>query len=208
VGKVRELLFGEDHNVYNQRTMSKVDVDMQGWASTSPSFAKAISIAKPKLIIEVGTWKGASAIHMAKTCLEQGIDDFEIVCIDTFLGAVEHWNGTSHKFTFRNGRPIIYDVFINNVVEAGLQKYITPFPVDAHSGYQVLKGFGVQADMIYIDASHDYEAVKNDIMNTIPLLRAGGVLLGDDYRYPDVNKAVSDTLLKVSDESDKFLWVK
>ena len=52
--------------------------DIQGWASTSPVFADCIRELNPKLIIEVGTWKGCSAIHMAKICLEL-YNDFEIV---------------------------------------------------------------------------------------------------------------------------------
>jgi len=36
-------------------------------------------------------------------------------------------------------------------------------------------------DYIYIDASHDYKSVKNDIEQTLPLLSSGGVIVFDDY---------------------------
>lgn len=48
-----------------------------------PIFRYVISQLKPKLIIEVGTWKGASAVHMAELCKEYEIDGAEIVCVDT-----------------------------------------------------------------------------------------------------------------------------
>jgi hypothetical protein len=41
-------------------------LDLQGWASTHPIFEKTIETLRPELIVEVGTWKGASAVHMAK----------------------------------------------------------------------------------------------------------------------------------------------
>ena len=46
---------------------------------------KVIADVKPKLIVEVGTWKGASAIYMAKICRKLELNT-EIVCIDTWLG--------------------------------------------------------------------------------------------------------------------------
>ena len=132
--KVRTMLYG-DHDPYAK--LKKMPLDMQGWlTSDSPVFAKLIEEAKPKLIVEVGTWKGRSAVHMAKECLKY-TDDFEIVCIDTWLGSVEHWTGVDTNLTlenFKNGRPNIYEQFLSNVVHNDLEKYITPFPIDSVNG--------------------------------------------------------------------------
>jgi len=58
-------------------------------------------------------------------------------------------------------------------------------------------------DIVYIDAEHTYEAVKQDIKLWWPLLRVGGILCGHDYwdgeesgRYPGVNQAVDELLGK------------
>ena len=49
-------------------------------------------------------------------------------------------------------------------------------------------------DFIYIDGSHRYEYVKQDIENYYPKLKVGGILSGHDYnaREPGVNKAVNE----------------
>lgn len=55
-----------DHNPY--KGFKKVELDMQGWSSTDPVFEEIIQQLKPRKIVEVGTWKGGSAIHMAELC--------------------------------------------------------------------------------------------------------------------------------------------
>lgn len=50
-------------------------------------------------------------------------------------------------------------------------------------------------DMIYIDALHTYEAVKNDIEMAMDLIKVGGILSGHDYRedmFPGVVQAVDE----------------
>ena len=51
------------------------------------------------------------------------------------------------------------------------------------------------AQMVFIDASHDYRSVTNDIATAKRLLAAGGVLCGHDYcdYWPEVKRAVSDS---------------
>ena len=41
------------------------DLDLQGWGSTHPVFEHVVSEYRPTSIVEVGSWKGASASHMA-----------------------------------------------------------------------------------------------------------------------------------------------
>lgn len=186
--------------------------DKQGWASESEVFDNVINQLKPKIIVEVGTWKGASAIHMAKTCLKY-YDDFEIVCIDTFLGSVEHWTGQQDLLMkdVVNGRPSIYEQFLSNVVHNGLMKYITPFPIDSINGAEVLERLQVKADLAYIDAGHDYNSARVDFTLHSKNLRDGGYLLGDDWFHEPIKSAARDAFGedKVIEKSyDKFLWIK
>jgi hypothetical protein len=45
-------------------------------------------------------------------------------------------------------------------------------------------------DLIFIDGNHSYEGCKADIINCIPLLKKGGVLLLDDYGITSSDTAV------------------
>lgn len=36
-------------------------------------------------------------------------------------------------------------------------------------------------DIVYIDASHDYESVKTDLIHWYPKVKNGGIICGDDY---------------------------
>lgn len=206
---IRQKIYGDINPYENLQLLEKEE---QGWASDSPVFEEVIKQIQPKVIVEVGTWKGGSAIHMAKTCLKY-YEDFEIVCVDTFMGSVEHWT-KQNDLIFKNsenGRPKIYQQFLSNVVHNNLQDYITPLPVDSTNGSEILYYYSVLADLIYIDAGHDYNSVRMDFVSYNRILREGGYLLGDDWFHEPIKAAAYDTfgVDKVIEKSrDKFLWIK
>lgn len=204
--QIRNQLY-KTNDPYANFPIQDYPLDLQGWDSENSIFSEVIREYKPKLIIEVGTWKGVSAIHMAGICKEY-TNDFEIVCIDTFYGSYEMWVGIVQFLTLRQGKPDIYEKFIANVIHKGYTDNITPFPIDTHNGFLALKYLGVQADMIYIDAGHDYFSVITDLQDSQQILKPGGIILGDDYSYNDVHRAAHDVLGNVVDKGSKFLWKK
>ena len=179
--------------------------DEHGWASTGLSFDQIFEKDKPKTVIEVGTWKGASALNMAKLAAKNGTpsNEFEIVCVDTFLGSWEHhttmntfnhpdlndYDGTCHKI---HGRPRVYETFLSNVVRNNLADVITPFPIDSVNGALCLKQWKIQADLIYIDAGHDYDSVKADFMLYKDLVKDNGSILIDDWHHQPIREAAKD----------------
>lgn len=207
--EVRTKLYG-DVDPYQDPKLVLMKRDLQGFNSTSEVFEQVISECNPKLILEVGTWKGASAVHMAKTLLNKGCTDFEIVCIDTWLGSEEHW---TRKYDHGRiyGRPDLYEQFLSNIIDQELCDYITPFPIDSVNAAEVLKKFEVLADMIYIDAGHDYYSVRLDLILYSALLRDGGYLLGDDWFHEPIQRAAYEAFGQdkvIVKATDKFLWVK
>jgi len=206
LGKVRQYLFGTHDPYLNPEPI--LPLNAHGWASHSVVFAEYINIIKPELIIEVGTWMGASARHMANLAIMQN-PNVEVVCVDTFLGSEEHWRGGAAPMViFENGRPNVYRQFLSNIIQTGLQNIITPFPIDSINAAVVIKRAQILADIIYIDAAHDYESVKLDLKNWLPILRPGGVLIGDDINYGPVATAAAEMVPGYMKKGEKFVWIK
>lgn len=168
--------------------------DTHGWGSDSPAFRELILAEKPNLIVEVGTWKGGSALHMAKVLGESGLPGV-VLCIDTWLGALEFWTDTADPARYgslrlKHGYPSVYYQFLANICHRGLQQRIVPFPQTSATGALWLRYFGVRAEMIYIDGSHEEEDVYQDLCDYWEVLAPGGILVGDDYAWDGVRIAV------------------
>lgn len=175
-------LHGAD--VYAGFEYADIAEDAHG-GGANPIFQTLIDALKPQFIVEVGSWKGSSAIRMAGLLRERGIDG-AVLCVDTWLGGLDHilepmspeWDIGRYR---RHGYPMLYYQFLANVMHAGLNDYIVPFPNTSAIAARWLGKIGLQADLIYIDASHDGDDVYRDITDYWPLLRVGGVMLGDDW---------------------------
>ncbi len=171
--------------------------DPQGWNGDSPLFDRLIEELNPGLVIEVGSWKGQSAIHMAGAMAARR-SDAQLVCVDTWLGSYDWWldprRSPRADMGIRHGYPTLYYQFLANVVHAGLQDVIVPFPATSTIAARLLIARGIQADLIYVDGSHEENDVYLDIVYYWHTLRAGGVMFGDDHRieyYPGVVRAVA-----------------
>lgn len=177
-------------------TADAFPLDLAGWGSDAPIFSELIAEVRPRLIIEVGSWKGASAIHMAGVCTTLGLDA-RIVCVDTWLGSLEFWTDPEDRTRYGAldhlfGYPRVFYQFLANVVQTGHADRILPFPQTSQIAARWFAGHGVQADLIYLDGSHDEGDVAADIRAYLPLVRPGGVLFGDDwgFNYGAVARAV------------------
>jgi hypothetical protein len=183
-----------DSSIYNG--LNLYPMDLGGWNGNSEVFGRLVSEIKPTTIIEVGSWKGQSAINMGKAVQRLGLPT-KIHCVDTWLGANEFWtrlsNSTERDLILKNGYPQIYYQFLSNVVHNRLQNVILPFPNTSENGFRYFEYNNVMAEMIYIDASHEEDDVYKDITNYWNLLKTGGVMFGDDYinNWPGVVKSVN-----------------
>lgn len=184
--------------------------DLQGWNGNHPIFAELIDELSANLIIEVGTYKGQSAEHMARLLEQRGHG--HIICVDTFLGGHEAWTWETIRngMPFREGRPDLYRQFVSNIKHAGLLHRVTPLPLDSRNAALVLKDLHVVADIIYIDASHDTDSVAEDIEAYLRLLQTHGVMVGDDWTWPSVQAGVRRALhahqyLRLDTRNEKWM---
>ena len=170
-------------------------VDQQGWQSDNPYLTQAIDQVMPAVVVEVGVWKGASVITMGRRMRELGLDGV-IIAVDTWLGAWDHWMQAQwfDHLRFEGGYPTLFKTFASNIAHERLNDYVLPLPLDSVNAATVLKSKGVVVDVVHIDGGHDFDAVTSDLNQWWPLLRQGGILIGDDYHpngdmWPEVRRA-------------------
>jgi hypothetical protein len=190
---IRARLYKEDP--YAGFRCTDYPLDLSGWGSEDPNFELMIAQVRPKLIIEVGSWKGASAINMARMLQRYAIPG-HILCVDTWLGGLEVWVRQDNPkyydaLNIKNGYPSIYYQFLANVLHTGLEQYITPFPQTSQIAARWLRQHEVRADLIYLDASHDDEDLYLDLVKYWELLNPRGAIFGDDFDlWASVREAV------------------
>lgn len=168
------------------------------------------SIINPKIIVEIGSWEGASTLGWAE------IAD-KVICIDTWLGSVEHYGNYVNqsewmrdRLMIDDGYPTIFRTFADNIRNRGYQNKIIPITIDSNQSYIILKELNINIDLIYIDAAHDYDSVKNDLTKSFDLIENKGYICGDDYfAGSEIQKAVNDFIysknLKVLSKQNQFI---
>jgi hypothetical protein len=212
---VRERLLAADP--YEDFPLHDWQLDLQGWGSGHPLFGELIGLLRPALIVEVGTWKGASAIHMAREAKRRGVPT-EIICVDTWLGSAEtlvRRDGSFRDLRHLHGYPQLYFQFLANVLHEGVEDTIVPLPQTSENAARALEKLGIRPYLVYLDASHDGRSVERDLEAWFPLLSDTGALIGDDFveeQRPDLVRAVRGFAdqrgLEVHSDREKFVLAR
>lgn len=171
-----------------------VPLDLQGWNGTHPLLTEIVQKVRPRLVVEVGSWKGQSAVTFARALQQLG-PGRTLLCVDTWLGGLEHWRNREQPDFFaslrlQNGYPTLYRQFLANVVHCGVQDVVVPFPNTSLNAARWLLHEGVAADVVYLDGSHEENDVFADLTYYWQVARPGGIVFGDDLGWPGVRAAV------------------
>ncbi len=118
--------------------------------------------------VEVGCWKGRSAACMCVEIANSG-KDIDFYCVDM-------WDSPDETDPNLKG---LYDKFLHNL------QPVAPYfkPLKLKSLDAAVKFKDASLDFVFIDAGHDYDSVKADILAWYPKIKPGGILAGHDY-YP------------------------
>ncbi len=192
-----------EESIYDGIESLGLSTDIRGWHSTSPFFKNIIDTVNPSIIAELGSWKGASAIHMASLC------SAKIYCIDTWLGGIDHVfaSGEENAVPKRHGYPQLYFQFLHNVKASGFADRIIPFPNTTLNGLRYLKKKNIEPQLIYIDASHETDDVAADVSMARTLF-PNAVLFGDDWRWPSVKAGLRMSVgSNAKPVDDGIFWV-
>lgn len=144
--------------------------------------------------VEIGSWKGKSAAFMAVEIANSG-KNIEFTCVDTFHNC--QW------FPLPEGAQL-YDVFKNNM--RPLERYYRDLRMSSLDAAKLFENTSL--DFVFIDAQHEYEFVKNDIVAWLPKIKAGGILAGHDYlkQWSGIISAVNE-LLSPKIEVSELCWI-
>lgn len=158
---------------------------IQGWTSLEELQWLARQALTRKTIIEVGCWRGRSTKAMIGTC------PGTVYSIDDFRGTDCSDSPSAIDLTDAKGAYIGFSDSFRKNIRLGKLVLIKEDTVHAISK---LKDSNVIADMVFVDASHDYISVKRDIEACLPLVAKGGLLCGHDYAniFPGLKQAVHE----------------
>lgn len=121
-------------------------------------------------VFEIGSWLGESTSHWARAIKDR--PKAKVYAVDWFCGNT----GTDLEPIAK--QEDIYNMFLNNMRELGLSQYVNVFYMKSKDAADFVTDGS--ADIVYIDASHDYHSVCDDIKNWTPKVRKGGIICGHD----------------------------
>lgn len=135
--------------------------------------------------VEVGVWKGRSAAFMCVEIANSG-KKIQFDCVDTWLGSPidEHQRDS---YVSSNS---LYEHFTENM--KSVSQYYKPVRLPSVEAAKLYEDASL--DYVFIDAHHDGEAPKEDILAWLPKIKNGGILAGHDYGFEGVFRAVNEIL--------------
>ena len=123
---------------------------------------------QPATFLEIGSYEGRSATWLLDNILTHA--DSRLYCVDSFVGGVEHhvtnedYKTYERNMSFHKGKVVTLRGRSQDVLRTTLVKS---------------KLF----EVIYIDGDHFPETVLEDAVLSWPLLKYGGIMIFDDYKW-------------------------
>lgn len=151
------------------------DLLPRGWfdAEEAAFYREEASKIRGGLICEIGVYLGRSLSSIAAACRENR----------TRLVAIDNWRGCVEIGEEKNSQLQLLDHFRANMQWLGLWDAVEPVEGDSAGAASNFADHSI--DLVFLDASHDFESVCRDARAWWPKLKPSGVLMGHDY-YPTV----------------------
>ncbi len=162
----------------------------------------AMQKGRPVHILEIGSWVGSSALTWAQTLRQFAVAGSSITCVDlwapfTTTGDIAK-GGIYAEFNELAKTEVPYELFRHNT-----QSISGAVALHVHRGQSrdILPTLKKGAyDLVYVDASHYYEDVLEDLKHAAPLVRDGGIFCGDDLELQVGEVDLAQVRAKISED--------
>jgi predicted O-methyltransferase YrrM len=175
-------------------TRHPADNGIDGWLYPAQVAWLKKKAAKAWRIVEIGAYKGRSTHALATST------PGKVWTVDHWLGSLSplgpenpHADDVTVAIREQGGPDFVFNEFMQNCGRLGNLTVMRMSSADAWRRLGHLR-----FDMVWIDASHDYESARDDILRWRAYLEPGGLLCGHDGEYSGVARAVSELVPKAS----------
>ena len=161
--------------------------NIPGWFNYSETYDIIVDrIPDDGVVVEIGSFLGRSTHYLATSLMNANKENVKIYCVDTFEGSSEHANIKLPKDFSSMFRDNLKFFIGRNMVHILQGRSDDPVILERIEEATV--------DFIMVDGAHEYDPVKDDIINWWPKLKPNGVMFGDDYNLKSVELAVKEGL--------------
>jgi SAM-dependent methyltransferase len=160
--------------------------DIPGWFDFQDVYSMAVDEGA-SVIVELGCWLGRSTRYLMDALSMYWVQggepgDYVVYCVDTWEGS-----GEDQHIEYMKDHDI-YAEFCENFESEIRRGELVVIKGDSAAAAERFKDG--ECDFVFVDASHEYMNVKNDILSWWPKIARGGMMAGHDVNWPGVEKAV------------------
>jgi predicted O-methyltransferase YrrM len=159
--------------------------DIPGWFSYEYVYKDLVEQADDdSLFVEIGSYKGMSSAYMAVEIINSG-KNIKFECIDPMELNIGSWSCNADE----------QEGYSEKDFHARLESVEGYYKLHKMTSDEAVNQYeDGTIDFLMVDGDHSYEAVKKDILNYLPKMRSGGLIVLDDSYEPGIQQAIAETV--------------
>ena len=172
---------------------------LSGWFTEVEAevYRSLVSSIRSGIVVEVGVWKGRSLSAILDICRANR----------NRLYAVDTWKPDLRDAGYQEAA--VHDIeaiFVRNLSLLGHRETVEIIRENSARACDRFPDRSV--DLVFLDADHSYESVRNDLLAWFPKVAQNGILCGHDYTTrPGVRRAVDEMFRACAALPGGSIWV-